>query len=229
MEAEKIIPSVYSSLFTRLNNNLQQLEVGLNESKEEFTWINNIFYSPSIRYGHLEYFKGREDKIEVVHCVLWPSYFKGIPIFGFDIIRLGEKVTGVFCDYTPSPFKVKELSDVLGDVFSKLNKYNRGLPEQAKFFSSHFIAVQPQCEESYNDIENGCFDLLDKYLSYIKKADKDNFYLRGDDIINHIEGQNNYSLNQRKNTKTQKALAKYVGKEKAESFINNILFPAYKA
>jgi hypothetical protein len=34
-----------------------------------------------------------------------------------------------------------------------------------------------------------------------------------------------YSLGQRKNQKTQKALAKYVGEEASLRFIENVLFP----
>jgi hypothetical protein len=41
----------------------------------------------------------------------------------------------------------------------------------------------------------------------------------------HIKEQDHYSICQRKNTKTQKALAKYIGEAEAKRFIEDILFP----
>jgi hypothetical protein len=43
-----------------------------------------------------------------------------------------------------------------------------------------------------------------------------------------IECQNSYSINQRKNDKTSKALTAYIGDEKAKEFIETVLFPVYR-
>jgi hypothetical protein len=49
-----------------------------------------------------------------------------------------------------------------------------------------------------------------------------------EDVKMSIECQNSYSINQRKNDKTSKALTAYIGEEKSKEFIENVLFPIYR-
>jgi len=223
-----ILENLYIQLKTRLDSSLE--EIGLSDyfTSDSYTWSNNVYHSPAIRYGHLEYFKGGSDKVEVVHCVLFPNYYKGIPIFGFDVIQLSGKITGVFCDYTPSPFGATELQNQIKQVYEDTKEFQRILPEWAEFFSKNFISLSPD-ESSYLSIEEKCVGLLEGYLSFCAKKEFDGHYLDKEDTLKHIQGQNKYSLNQRLNTKTQKALAKYVGIDKAKNFIDTALFPTFKA
>jgi len=217
---------LYSDLNATLNISLQEVELNKNNSLNNCLWHNKIFFSPSIRYGHLEYFKGSNEKIEVVHCVLYPSFYKSLPIFGFDVISLNNNITGIFCDYTPCPFHNENLLEELRKTKSDLITYQRNLPAWATFFSPDFIAVDPKNE--YEKIESACKDLLYKYLYICELSDFSDTFLLAGDVESHIEGQNNYSLNQRKNTKTQKALTNYIGEKEANSFIENVLFPTFR-
>ena len=186
-------------------------------------WFNHIYSSPSVRYGHLEYFKSYNDAIEVVHCVFFPSYYKALPIFGYDAISLGGKITGVFCDYTPSPYHDMILQSSISSIKDSLKDLQRDLPGWTEFFSPEFIAISPK--EKYEESELKCIALFDLYLAVTKEFNKNNKFLNWDETKAHIDGQNNYSIGQRKNSKTQKALAKYIGEDAAKSFIEKTLFP----
>ena len=121
----------------------QNVNLNENTNLNGCKWDNNLFFSPSIRYGHLEYFCGSNDKIEVLHNVIYPCYFKAIPIFGFDVISLGGKITGIFLDFTPSPFDSADLRKLQETVKHELKDYSRSLPDWAKFFSPDFLALFP--------------------------------------------------------------------------------------
>jgi phycocyanobilin:ferredoxin oxidoreductase len=193
-----------------------------NKDFVDYIWKNEIFSSSLIRYGHLEYFKSKNNKVEVIHCVFYPTPFVDLPIYGFDVIALGGKVTGVFCDLTCSE-KPEELTTKLQLLHTKYLSYKRDLPNWGSFFSKHFLILDPK--DKLNEIENDCLDLFNEFLKY----NIDNTFMLFDkQAKDRIESHNNYSLNQRKNTKTQKALAHYIGEKEAESFINNVLFPTYK-
>ena len=188
-------------------------------------WFNHIYSSPSVRYGHLEYFKSYNDAIEVVHCVFFPSYYKALPIFGYDAISLGGKITGVFCDYTPSPYHDMVLQSAISSTKNSLTDLQRDLPGWTEFFSPEFIAISPK--ERYEDTEQKCLSLFDLYVTATKEFDRNDKFLNWHETKAHIEGQNKYSIGQRKNTKTQKALAKYIGENAAKNFIDTTLFPTY--
>jgi len=179
-----------------------------------------------VRYGHLEYFKSNNDAIEVVHSVFFPSYYKALPIFGFDVIGLGGKVSGVFCDYTPAPYHDMFLQCAISSVKEKHNHLMRSLPEWVDFMSSDFLMISPK--EEYKNVEESCVMLFELYLRFVKTYNKNNKFLNWKETVEHIEGQNRYSLGQRKNSKTQKALAKYIGEEASKKFIEDVLFPVYQ-
>jgi phycocyanobilin:ferredoxin oxidoreductase len=215
--------NLYIKLKEKLSFNYPSFDLNQNHNLKDCDWYNHIFTSPSIRYGHLEYFKGSNDKIEVVHCVLFPSYYKPLPIFGFDAISLGGRITGIFCDYTHAPFSHTDLIDTIHNAKESLLHLQRELPEWTEFFSENFIAIDPK--DSYDQAEATCLELLEKYVNICNEHDFNNIMLTGDQTKNHIKEQDYYSICQRKNTKTQKALAKYIGEEEAKRFIDSILFP----
>lgn len=221
--------SVLFNLYNRLKSKsdffFQRIDISHNKVND-CDWFNHIYISPSIRYGHLEYFKGSNDKVEVVHCVFYPSYFKSLPIFGYDVISLGGKITGIFCDFTPAPYHDFLLHSLIADVKVKLNHLSRELPGWTEFFSPEFIAISP--EHEYDLAEEQCLFLFDSYILASKANDENNKFLNKDETKVHIEGQNKYSLGQRKNSKTQKALSRYIGEEASKEFIENVLFPVYQ-
>jgi len=216
---------LYNKLKERGDKNYQRIDISHSQIND-CDWFNHIYISPSVRYGHLEYFKGNNDKIEVVHSVYYPSYFKPLPLFGFDVISLGGKITGLFCDYTPAPYHDIILQATISSVKEELKHLQRELPGWTEFFSPEFIAISPNNE--YEKAEEKCLALFDLYIAYTRASDNNNKFLSPEDTQAHIEGQNKYSLGQRKNSKTQKALAKYIGEEASRNFIENVLFPTFQ-
>ena len=73
------LKNLYLKLKEKSDINFQRIDITHSEINN-CEWLNHIFISPSIRYGHLEYFKSNNDKIEVVHCVFFPSYFKAMAL-----------------------------------------------------------------------------------------------------------------------------------------------------
>lgn len=100
------------------------------------------------------------------------------------------------------------------------------MPGWTEFFSPEFIAISPNNE--YELAEKECLFLFDSYITATKAFDRNDKFLSSKDTQLHIEGQNKYSLGQRKNSKTQKALAKYIGEEASREFIENVLFPVFQ-
>ena len=212
--------NLYINLKEKLSSNYPSFDLNQNHNLKDCDWYNHIFTSPSIRYGHLEYFKGPNDKIEVVHCVLFPSYYKPLPIFGFDAISLGGKITGIFCDYTHAPFSHTDLIDTTHNAKESLLHLQRELPEWTEFFSRDFIAIDPK--DSYDKAETVCLNLLEKYISICNEHDFNDVFLTGEQTKDHIKEQDYYSICQRKNTKTQKKSATKSPSEVAELIILSI-------
>lgn len=196
------------------------------EDNKDIVWNNDFFFNPSIRYGHLELFKSINGKIEVLHCTFFPSYFKNIPIYGFDVIALNGIVTGVFCDFTDCPYPNLNLHLKLKNVKDKYISNERKLPEWANFFSSNFVCINTKGLNEDEMIED-FINLFKCYVDYVEKENFNGNYLTIGDVKKSISVQNNYSFNQRKNDKTYKALSAYIGEAKARSFIDSILFPTY--
>jgi len=218
------LKNLYETLKTKSDSQFFRIDIN-KEKVNDCDWLNHVYSSPSIRYGHLEYFKSHNDAIEVVHSVFFPSYYKALPIFGFDVIGLGGKVSGVFCDYTPAPFHDMFLQNAISSVKEQFSNLMRPLPEWIDFMSPDFLMLSPK--EEYEKVEQSCVGLFDLYISLCKAFNSNNKFLMWEETLEHIKGQNRYSIGQRKNMKTQKALAKYIGEEASKKFIEDTLFPTY--
>lgn len=218
----KTLLSVFNEL-TQIASKRTSLST-IKSKAENSEWINLKFETGSIRYGHLEYFKSNNDKVEVVHSTCYPQFNVPLPIFGFDIISLNRKITGIFCDVTPSPYDHPILRSMLSSYYNAHKNSIRTLPEWAEFFSPQFIAVSPT-EDSWVNISEQCENLFEKYLIYSERiTDR----LDKKESLLHKEGQNNYSKQQQKNTKTMKALSAYIGEDAAKAFVEKVLFPVTK-
>lgn len=218
------LKTLYNNLKTIADKDFFRIDLS-HEKINDCEWLNHIYSSPSVRYGHLEYFKSNNDAIEVVHSVFYPSYYKALPIFGYDVISLGGKVSGVFCDYTPCPYHDMFLQGAIKAVKDKFTHLLRPLPEWVDFMSPDFLMISPKDE--YIEVEKACNMLFEVYLGFTKTFDRNNKFLNWDETLLHIREQNSYSIGQRKNMKTQKALAKYIGEDAAKKFIEDTLFPVY--
>jgi hypothetical protein len=182
--------------------------------KETHEWLNYFYKSPFFRHIHLEYYK--TNKMCVMHINTFPDPKMDIPILGYDIIVLNDKITGIFFDFTPISFLYKGLMEQLKNVKQNIKSPERKLPEWADFFSDNFISVAPD-EEEETAILTNTTKLIEFYLDGLNM-----FYKTYKDNINT---QNKYCLGQKKNDKTRKALEAEIGDENAAKFLNQYLFP----
>ena len=179
--------------------------------KPEHEWLNYFYNSTAFRHIHLEYYK--TNKICALHLTVMPTPFFDYPILGFDMIALGDKITGLFFDITPTVTEFKNLSEKLILLNHSIKSAKRPLPEWADIFSENFVCVAPDTEELSN-IFNITVSYIVDYLSYSNLL-----------LNKNIESQNKYCQGQKKNEKTFKALIAEVGKENAQLFFDDYLFP----
>lgn len=182
--------------------------------KETHEWLNYFYKSPIFRHIHLEYY--RTDKMCVLHSNIFPRPTVDLPIMGFDLIALGDKISGLFFDYTPTFTVSHALQHCLENLHSRYNSKKRPLPEWANFFSEKFYCVTPEPDE------------IDEILNYIHLCIK--HYLefgrtKTEEYTFNVAIQNSYCKGQQKNDKTFKALAAEIGKEDAKLFMEKYLFP----
>jgi hypothetical protein len=185
--------------------------------KPEHEWLNYFYNSTAFRHIHLEYYK--TNKICALHLTILPTPFFDYPILGFDMISLGDKITGLFFDITPTITEYKDLSQNLIHLNDKIKSVKRPLPEWADIFSKNFVCVTPDAQE-LPDIFNSVTSYIISYLAFSNL------------VINkyqqNINVQNRYCQGQKKNEKTFKALTAEVGKENAQLFFDDYLFPEIK-
>lgn len=182
--------------------------------KDTHEWLNYFYSSPILRHTHLEFYK--TEKICVLHINVFPDSKIDMPILGFDMIALGNKITGLFFDYTPTFTSFSKLDYDLDYLKSNFKSKKRELPDWANFFSKNFYCIEPISEE------------LDSILQNIKNSIKKYFEVHRDEILKlqlRIKKQNEYCAGQKKNDKTYKALAVEIGEKNAKEFLNRYLFP----
>lgn len=184
-------------------------------------WVNRFYKNPVYRHAHLEYYK--TEKICVLHSNTFPNPFVNVPIMGFDAIALGNKITGLFFDFTPIGKQDYIIRSFLLDLKKTFNSPQRPLPEWATFFSRDFYCVSP-LEEEMDLIFDKICEAIKYYLEFVN--------LNNSEYIKNVKIQNEYCIGQKKNDKTFNALAAEIGKDNAKLFLDKHLFPEidlYKA
>lgn len=182
--------------------------------KDTHEWLNYFYCSEIFRHIHLEYYK--TDKLCVLHSNIFPNPMIDMPIMGLDIIAIGNKITGLFFDFTPTVSHFHSLGSNLRELQKKYKSNTRKLPEWADFFSDNFFCVTPEQEE----IPSILLD-LHGYINYyltIGKTFKESYEY-------NILSQNRYCKGQQKNEKTFKSLAAEIGEKDSKLFMEKYLFP----
>jgi len=182
--------------------------------KDTHEWLNYFYSSKVFRHIHLEYYK--TDKLCVLHSNIFPQPLVDMPIMGFDMIAIGEKITGLFFDFTPTVTTSSILEHSLKKLKRRYNSIERKLPEWATFFSNDFYCVSPdpsELTEMLGDIKR----YLEYYL-YMGRGLREEYEY-------NIHIQNGYCKGQQKNDKTLKALGAEIGMQDAEVFMKKYLFP----
>lgn len=192
-----------------------------------FDWFNKVYYSfRKFRRAHVEVLDRREkNNMWIMHVTIFPHTDDDSPIFGFDIVCTGNKVSGVFHDFSVTTNTNHFLLEVFASKVKNLKwKKERELPDWGKaIFSQNMIAAGGSTsEEELQQIINVCVDNLDLYLRGIGDTSCKN----KEDIVSM---QNRYCSYQKQNPYPIKMLVNFgLTKEQAEDFVNNHLFPEVK-
>ena len=194
------------SIAERLNNLIKQQHQVYYMSTEDFGWTNYRYRSPKFRLAHIEIFN--QDKFCVVHCCVFPHKNDPAPIYGFDVIAGENKITGVFLDLSPVALPCAPFTDIVVER-------ERERPEWGDIFSPHWLACRPSYEEM-TKIGDEAIRVLTVYLSDL-----------GDVGVQRdiITAQNHYCRQQQRNPHTKRALVNLLGEERADYFMQTILFP----
>jgi hypothetical protein len=215
METHQIIKNYFSELSNIFESYFDEpVNTILPFQKNTHDWLNYFYQSPLFRHIHLEYYK--TDKICVLHINTFPDPRIDIPILGFDMIAIGNKITGLFFDFTPLLTTYKNLQQNLIFLKQNIKSPTRELPDWADFFSEDFICITP-LEEELPIILNSIKDSILDYLQSVTIAKAK--------YNTNITLQNKYCQGQKKNDKTSKALAIEIGEENSQLFLNKYLFP----
>lgn len=173
---------------------------------EDFGWENYRYTSDRFRLAHIEIFN--QNNFLVVHCCVFPHITDPSPIFGFDVITGENKITGVFLDLSPVALK--------SEPFVQVNvEKSRERPIWGDIFSPHWLACRPN-EQEMIVIGYKAGEILNNYFQTLGKT--------GDlDLIK--SKQNYYCIQQQKNPHTRRAITNLLGQDRADYFMENILFP----
>ena len=188
---------------------------------EEYSWENYRYQSDRIRMAHVERYS--HDGLEVAHIVAIPRKTYKAPIFGFDVVGFEmpdkgiSKINAVFIDWSPIMYDQRWHN-------TNWNK-KRKLPVWASIFSEDFIAIRPTEDEYEKVFEFG----INSFQYWLNDLNTDKDYTQNlNEIQEIIKNQNIYCEHQASNKRTRTALSANVGKETAEYFMKEILFPKIK-
>lgn len=182
--------------------------------KDTHEWLNYFYTSKVFRHIHLEYYK--TDKLCVLHSNIFPQPLVDMPILGFDMIAIGDKITGLFFDFTPTVTTSSILEHSLKKLKGRYNSVERKLPEWATFFSDDFYCVSPEPAELAAMMKD-IIRYIEHYL-YMGRGLREEYEY-------NVHIQNAYCKGQQKNDKTFKALAAEIGPVDAKCFMTDYLFP----
>jgi phycocyanobilin:ferredoxin oxidoreductase len=154
---------------------------------------------------------------------VFPAKDIDVPIFGLDVVATPNKVSGCFCDYSPtndSPIQ-KEYMDFFENITSTLEwKRERELPPWAQeIFSKNMIAAGAVKEgEEADQLCIVAKTLTDFYFNMLQNE-------KATEGLDTTEAQNKYCINQKMNKMLHTSLlAMGVEEGPKDDYVNNLLF-----
>lgn len=191
---------------------------------EHFDWYNKVYTNYKFRRAHIEVLDRTEkNNMWIMHVTVFPHLNDPSPIFGFDIVCTGKKVSGIFHDFSITTNDEHYMQKGFeGSVRGLSWKKERELPDWGKkIFSKSMIAAGGiSTEQELEQIINVCLRNLDYYLANVGTV------ITLEPISAVREKQNYYCKCQKENPYPVRMLINFgLTKEQAENFVNNHLFP----
>lgn len=188
-------------------------------------WQDWFWTSDKVRKAHLKIIEpaGKNRKMWLMHMNVFPAYDMDIPIFGLDIVATPNKISGCFCDFSPT--NDSESQQEFMAFFKSLTqnlewKRERELPPwAAEIFSEDMIAAGAVREgDEANQLSDAAQSLLDFYLDTIDKKSSTI-------SVNTKDSQNKYCVNQKMNKLLHTSIiAMGIAEEDKDQYVNDVLF-----
>jgi len=188
-------------------------------------WEDWFWHSDKVRKAHLKIIEpaGKNRKMWLMHMNVFPASDIDAPIFGLDIVATPNKISGCFCDFSPTTDSEaqQEFMSFFKELTQNLSwKRERELPDWAvEIFSENMIAAGAVRE---GDEADQLYYAAQKLLT---------FYLDTLDTKSSIEGidtmdaQNKYCKNQKKNKLLHTSIiAMGISEEHKDQYVNDVLF-----
>lgn len=177
----------------------------------DYDWFNVVYKGNYVKSAHIQLYE--RDNIEVFHFVITPPLYNNMPIFGFDIVKINGKTTFICADMSPTSSTKFKLETSF--------KSNSKRPIWAHIFSPEALLYKPKSEKETEVIFD---EIITNLYSYFRQLRKNKFNADPSKVLEKVREYNN---EQRKNSKTLKVLITKEGKETAEKFVKELLFPDF--
>ena len=193
-----------------------------NLEEEKLIIENRCYQTTRFRKLHLELAKVG-DRLDILHCVMFPHFQYNLPIFGVDLIATQAGIGAAIVDLSPvnsdrilAPAYTKALTNLPQINFSR----PRALPNWGDIFSQFCLFIQPQ-----NNLEEKLF--LKRVLQYLAIHCSSAVTTSVADKIQQTQirsGQRYYCARQQQNDKTRRVLEKSMGKAWTDRYVTQMLF-----
>lgn len=192
---------------------------------EKLVIENHCYQAPQFRKLHLELARVG-DRLDILHCVMFPRVNYLLPLFGTDIVGSEKGVSAAIADLSPVN-RDRVLPDIYRQGLSSLPNVTfsqpRDLPEWGHIFSQFCLFVRPIGEEE----EKAFLERVDRFLCLHCQIAQESVPLEDSEAIAEIlAGQNYYCSQQRQNDKTRRILENSFGESWADRYMNTMLFDA---
>ena len=194
-----------------------------NLEEEKLIIENRCYQTPQFRKLHLELAKVG-DRLDILHCVMFPHTNYDLPIFGVDLIGTSAGIGAAIVDLSPinqqrvlSAGYIKALANLPNIEFSQPRK----LPEWGNIFSGFCLFVHPKSAEE----EQFFFQRVQQYLTIHCQAAMTSLPIQDpQQQTNILSGQRYYCAQQQQNDKTRRVLEKSLGKTWTDNYMTQMLF-----
>jgi phycocyanobilin:ferredoxin oxidoreductase len=183
---------------------------------------NRCYQTPQFRKLHLEIARVG-DKLDILHCVMFPRPDYALPMFGTDIVGARGQISAAIADLSPISQDRVLPSGYRADL-SALPQPNfsqpRDLPNWGDIFSEFCLFVRPMNLE-----EEAMF--LDRAEGFLAIHCQQAIAAHPVSVIEQTQvlaGQRYYCEKQQRNDKTRRVLESAFGTEWADRYMTTVLF-----
>jgi len=186
-------------------------------------WRDDFYTSSKIRKAHIKTIEpaGKNRKQWLLHVNVFPAVDIDAPIFGLDIVATPNKISGVFCDFSPTTENQTVFTDLFAEITKTLEwKRERELPPWAKeIFTEEMIAAGSVKHGPETDQLILAVGILTE--SYFRLID----HVSHNPFVDTLKAQNKYCHFQKQNKMLHSSILSWgISEEDKDHYVNEVLF-----